>query len=281
MEKVIGKDKVEMKISTTNEDTIFLWDKPGYFQNDLVDFSIEKTNLPENTLFYLNQGYQIYKEDKKIYYNGLYILGQILPAAIQPKDIDDYEFKENEVKILQALYNRDTCEFLGLKYLVGIITIRDDEDEMFFDYGNHKNSPSKLFCSKKSKIPNCFSTSIFNRERKQYEAGVMNEQDFSKIYFYLPLTVDRCEKVNKYMTSVYLKPVYIESNNFGENLLNDNFKVNRELILVQMKKIAKQSLQNLIRNADSFLAGERQNASKNLIWPGGERIPLNKFKLSY
>ena len=65
MKKVIGKDKVEMKISTTNEDTIFLWDKPGYFQNDLVDFSIEKTNLPENTLFYLNQGYQTYKEDKK------------------------------------------------------------------------------------------------------------------------------------------------------------------------------------------------------------------------
>ena len=36
------------------------------------------------------------------------MLGQILPSAIQPKDINDYDYdiKENEVKILESKYDR-------------------------------------------------------------------------------------------------------------------------------------------------------------------------------
>ena len=60
MENVISDGKTEMKISTDNESekkkSINLWENFGYFDSVPVTFSIEKANLSENTLFYLNQG---------------------------------------------------------------------------------------------------------------------------------------------------------------------------------------------------------------------------------
>ena len=60
MENVISDGKTEMKISTDNESekkkSINLWENFGYFDSVPVTFSIDKANLSENTLFYLNQG---------------------------------------------------------------------------------------------------------------------------------------------------------------------------------------------------------------------------------
>ena len=37
----------------------------GYFGTESCNFSIEKANLSENTLFYTNQAYQSFKDGKK------------------------------------------------------------------------------------------------------------------------------------------------------------------------------------------------------------------------
>ena len=64
MTKVIenGGDRSELTVSAQNKDgfkkSINLWPNFGYFGTESCDFSIEKANLPENTTFYLNQGYQ-------------------------------------------------------------------------------------------------------------------------------------------------------------------------------------------------------------------------------
>ena len=78
-----------------------MWTKNGFFADECCDFSLEKANLPENTLFYVNQGYQSYKDGKKCYYNDIYIVAQIMPLAHQPKDIESYDCKDDKVKILQ------------------------------------------------------------------------------------------------------------------------------------------------------------------------------------
>ena len=39
------------------------------------------------------------KDGKKVYYTDVFILAQIMPLAHQPKDIESYEPKDNEVKI--------------------------------------------------------------------------------------------------------------------------------------------------------------------------------------
>lgn len=40
-------------------------------------FFLEKGNLPEKTIFYINQGYLSDKDNTKIYYNDVFIIGQI------------------------------------------------------------------------------------------------------------------------------------------------------------------------------------------------------------
>ena len=64
-----------------------MWTKNGFFADECCNFSLEKGNLPENTHFYANQGYQSYKDGKNCYYNDIYIVPQIMPLAHQPKDI--------------------------------------------------------------------------------------------------------------------------------------------------------------------------------------------------
>ena len=95
MTKVIenGEDRSEMTVSTVNPEekpkkNISLWENFGYFSTESRDFSIEKANLPENTVFYISQGYQSFKDAKKVYYTDVFIIAQIMPLAQQPKDIE-------------------------------------------------------------------------------------------------------------------------------------------------------------------------------------------------
>ena len=74
MRKVIesGDDRTEMTADTLNfEEKVKkgfnLWENFWYFCTESCNFSIEKVNLPENTIFFINQGYQSFKEAKKVY----------------------------------------------------------------------------------------------------------------------------------------------------------------------------------------------------------------------
>ena len=135
MTKIIesGNDRTEMTLSTnaTTEEKpvkcINIWKNHGFFGTESCDFSIEsieKANMPENTLYYINQGYQSYKDNKKVYYNDVYIIAQIMPLAMQSKDIGSYQLKDDEVKILRARYDPISGEFLGIEYCIGLITVK-------------------------------------------------------------------------------------------------------------------------------------------------------------
>ena len=214
-----------------------------FFADECCDFSLEKANLPENTLFYVNQGYQPYKDGKKCYYNDIYIVAQIMPLAHQPKDIESYDCKDDKVKILQKKYDSATGKFLGIEYCVALTTDNGPE-EQFFDSGYVKANSKMLYSTRKSKIPSSFKATAFGPHKNQYEGGVFLEQGFSKIFFYLPSTVDRCEEINKYLTSVYLKPYHVDISDLGEGF-NPTISFDREPVVKYMKKIAKKSSQNL------------------------------------
>ena len=101
-----GDDRTEMTVDTLNSEekvkkSFDLWENFCYFGTESCDFSIEKANLSENTIFYINQGYQSFKDAKKVYYSDVFILAQIMPLAHQPKDIESYELNDNEVKVLR------------------------------------------------------------------------------------------------------------------------------------------------------------------------------------
>ena len=218
--------------------------KQQLFLDECYNFNLEKANMPENTLFYRNQGYQTYKDSKKCYYNNIYIIAEIMPLAHQPKDIDSYDCKEDEVKILRTIYDLETGKFLRLEYCVALITVKNGSDEQFFDYGYVKSDSKVLYSTRKSKIPSSFKATSFGFLKNQFEGGVLNEQDFSKIFFYLPSTVDRCEEINKYLTSVYLRPFNVSITDLGEDF-NPALSFDRAAVIKYMKKVAEQSSQNL------------------------------------
>ena len=229
-----------------------MWKTNSFFADESCDFSIEKANMPENTLFYVNHGYQSYKDSKKVYCNDIFIIAQIMPIAHQPKDIESYELKNDEVEILRPKYDPTNCNFLGIEYCAALITIKNDPDEQFFDYGYNKENSKLLYSTKEVKIPSSFKATCFGVHKNQFQGGVYFEEDFSKLFFYLPSTLDRCEKINKYLTFVYLKPFRVNINDLGEDF-NPALSFDRAAVVSYMKKVTEQSSQNLKRNADVFL----------------------------
>ena len=115
--------------------------KKGFFSSQFFDFSLEKGNLPENTIFYLNQGYLSYKDNKKIYYFDLYIVGQIIPLLNQPDNLQEYTPQENKIKILRPKYNTVT----SLENCLAYLTVGGDFHQQFFDYGHSKENSKILY----------------------------------------------------------------------------------------------------------------------------------------
>ena len=149
-----GDDRTELSVSTVNNSeekkkNVFLWKMFGYFGSESCSFSIEKANLPENTIFYVNQGYQSFKDNKKIFYQDVFIVAQIMPLAHQPKDIERYDLKEDEVNILRSRYDPVSIEFLGNEYWVALITVRNDPEEHFLSMGTSKRTLKFLFRQRK------------------------------------------------------------------------------------------------------------------------------------
>ena len=203
-----------------------------------------------------------------------------MPLAHQPAGVESYVLKEDEVKILRSRDNPVIGDFLGIECCVGTVTVRNDPQEQFFDYGYNKDNPKILYCTQKIKMPNSFKTTIFSQHRMQYEGGDFNTQDFSQTYFYLPSTVDRNEKINKYMGSVNLKSFAISHTEFGGQFNPADFDFDRSVVVELMKKVTLQSSQNLKRNADVFLSTVTHDNDK-LLWPGGKRTQNENFTLIY
>ena len=92
MTEVIENSNVRAELAITadmeqGKNNADLWHNNGYFDSQASDFSIVKANLPENTIFYINQTNLSYKDNKKIYCNDIFIIGQITPLLNQPGDI--------------------------------------------------------------------------------------------------------------------------------------------------------------------------------------------------
>ena len=137
MTKVLEKSsRTEMTISTEKEqgtrNSVDLWKKNGFFCSQVCDFFLEKANLPENTISYQDQGYLSYKDNKKICYTDVFIIGKITPLLNQPEKLEEYMPQENEVKILRSIYDTITGQFLGLESCLAYLTVRCDFQEQFF-----------------------------------------------------------------------------------------------------------------------------------------------------
>ena len=69
-----------------------VWRNNGFFQDLRPGLNLEKKNITENTLFYINQSFwSTVKNGDITMYNHNFILGHLIVAANQPSDINAYE----------------------------------------------------------------------------------------------------------------------------------------------------------------------------------------------
>ena len=75
-----------------------VWKNNVFFKDIKPELNLEKLNMTENTLYYINQSFlSTVKSGDIAMYNQNFILGQLIAVANQPKDIATYEC--NEMKL--------------------------------------------------------------------------------------------------------------------------------------------------------------------------------------
>ena len=66
---IFSDNRVETTItaekSSFKRNTVDVWPDYRYFKQQPCDFGFDKENFPKNSIFYLDQGYQSFKDNKK------------------------------------------------------------------------------------------------------------------------------------------------------------------------------------------------------------------------
>lgn len=122
-----------------------------------------------------------------------------------------------------------------------------------------------MYSIQKVTITSSFKATCFGTHKNQYEGGVFSEEGFSRLFFYLSSTIDRSEEMNKYLTSIYLKPYHASISDLGEDF-NPALALafDRAAVVRHMKKLAEQSSHNFKRNADVYLSGIKHDNDKTI-----------------
>ena len=284
--QLMYKSKPENKLSGEK-----IWKKDGFFKDVRAELNLEKVNIPENCLLYVNQGFlSTVKSGEIAMYLNNFVIGQLIIAANQPKDIDTYVCSENEVKLLSCVYEIESGQFKGVREQVAFIVLRGDPDETFLSYGFDKVKSKLLYSFSKQQIPNAFVSVAF---KKHFEQIMSDDRDeTSSLFYFLPSVSDRKEEINQHKNNVSLSPVditvdFIESFSVGEkvsfkpDLLDSSDEKERkpqtEILYGLFKHMATVSNQNLQRNIVHLNIAQGRH---EMEW-SNSKFDSSKFKLTY
>ena len=146
--------------------------------------NLEKVIPLENTLLYINQSYlSTVKSGDIAMYNQNFILGQLITAANQPTDIENYVCKDNEVKLFCCIYDLATGEFNGIREQLTYIVLRGDQHEIFFSYGYNNSKSQILHSYSKYQIPDAFVSTAFGRHFSEVVNEKKEKEDSSSLFF--------------------------------------------------------------------------------------------------
>ena len=275
-----------------------VWKNNGCFGDIKPEMNLEKVNMPENTLFFVNQAYlSTVKSGDVAMYNHNFIFGQLITAANQPTDIENYVCKDNEVKLFSCIYDLATGEFNGIREQVAYIVLRGDQHEIFFSYGFEKSKSQILHSYSKNQIPDAFVSTAFRRHYSEVVNEKKGKEDSSSLCFFLPSITDRKEEINQWKNNPSLTPINFtiefiqkfssKKAKFEPHLLNSLDEKERELQVEMMyglfKHIAQYSNQNLSRNV-TYLNSKLKKSINEIEWSIGSsnsKIDSKKFKLTY
>ena len=131
----------------------------------------------------------------------------------------------------------------------------------------------------------------FNRHKVQFESGGL-QTTFSRVYYFLPSTTDRSEKINRHLGSVNISPIDVPENTFEteNNVALDPSKLDMncpekevmtQAVVRILQKITDFPNSNLIQNADGLLSRKSKNVDVEWFGQLKQRLSPNKYKTSY
>ena len=285
--QLLYKPKQEDKLSGEK-----IWKKDGFFKDVKAQLNLEKVNIPENCLVYVNQGFlSTVKSGEIAMYLHNFVIGQLIIAANQPKDIGNYTCSKNEVKLLSCVYEIETGQFKGIREQLAFIVLRGDVEETFLSYGFDKLKSKLLYSFSKQQIPNAFVSVAFKNHFEEIMNGDRSESSSSSLFYFLPSTSDRKEEINQHKNNVSLFPVDItldfiesfsvEKISFKPDLLNSSDEKERkpqtEMLYGLFKHMATVSNQNLQRNIVHLNITQGRH---KMEW-SNSKFDSSKFKLTY
>ena len=220
-----------------------------------------------------------------------FVIGQLIIAANQPKDIGNYTCSKNEVKLLSCVYEIETGQFKGIREQLAFIVLRGDVEETFLSYGFDKLKSKLLYSFSKQQIPNAFVSVAFKNHFEEIMNGDQSESSSSSLFYFLPSTSDRKEEINQHKNNVSLFPVDItldfiesfsvEKISFKPDLLSSSDEKERkpqtEMLYGLFKHIATMSNQNLERNIAHLNITQGRH---EMEW-SNSKFDSSKFKLTY
>ena len=271
-----------------------VWKENGFFKDIRPELNLEKVNMPENTIYYVNQTFlSTVKNGEIAMYVQNFIIGQLIFAANQPNDISEYVCLPNEVKLLSCVYDLESGEFKGVRLQLAYIVLRGDEHEIFFSYGYEKSKSKVLYSYSKQQIPDAFISTSFKKHFNEIINEKKDDENSSSLFYFLPSISDRKESINQWKNNPSLVPIDLTINfiqtfssqneKFQPDLLNSSDNKLRdpqvEMLYGVFKHIAQVSNQNLERNI-AYLNLKQNRSSNEMEW-SNNRFDSSKFKLTY
>ena len=291
------KSQLLISTNSSNDDERLsgerVWKHNGFFKDIKPELNLEKVNMPENCLFYANQAFlSTVKNGDLAMYIQNFIIGQLIFAANQPKDISSYTCQPNETKLLSCVYDLESGEFKGIREQLAYIVLRGDDHEIFFSYGFDKSKSKVLYSYSKQQIPDAFISTSFKKHFNEIVNEKRNEES-SSLFYFLPSISDSKESINQWKNNPLLTPIdftieFIESfgsqgEKFQPHLLNSTDKKVRdpqvEILYGLFKHMAQVSNQNLERNIAYLNLKQNRNTSE-MEWSNA-KFDSTKFKLTY
>ena len=170
-------------------------------------------------------------------------------------------------------------------------------DKVFYSYGYDEERSKVLYYSFEQPLLNIFQGTAFKKHVPQL-IEEKQTQDQSKLFFFLPSTTDRKDKINKFFGKANLYPIdcpyddfvnyttkihsllphYLDSGNTDEK------EAAREIVQNFLKHAAEISNLNLIQNANSLMAKNEVKTDTEVDFSWVSDVHLQnqtKFKLGY
>ena len=183
-----------------------VWKENGFFKDVEARLNLQKVNIPENCLLYVNQGFlSTVKSGEIALYLHNFVIGQLIIASNQPEDINAYICSKNEVKLLTCVYDLESGDFRGIREQIAYIVLRGDADEIFLSYGYNKTKSTVVYSFSKEQIPNAFVSVAFKKHFDEIVNESSSKSDVkSSLFYFLPSISDRKESVNQFKNNVSL-----------------------------------------------------------------------------